>query len=239
MFIFVGLALLLMALITVLRFVLDGKLPDDEQEFMSGYVGLISLLVIIGVSLLCAPAIASEFEERTGLLMFPRPMKKTSFFIGKLLACYIVCGGIIVIYYAISIVLSILSTGGVYFATFGSLGLALLFMMGAGGFAFLISAVFKKGSTAVIVTIAVLLMIFNIIDTTLMIFNIEPVFSLTYAGLDVSNIVDGLSTTTFPPGFGIDGTFYYPTHAMAVSIMAVWAVVTTTLSVLLFRRREF
>ncbi|MCL2143583.1 MAG: ABC transporter permease [Methanomassiliicoccaceae archaeon] len=240
MFIFIGLAMLLFALITVLTIVLDGKLPGDPKTFIQEYLGLVSLLMIIGVSLFCAPLIASEFEERTALLMFPRPLKKTSFFLGKMIASYIVCGGIIAIYYVVCIVLSLINTGGVYTATFGSLGMALLFMLGAGGFALLISSVFSKGSTAIIVTIAILLLIFNIIDGTLSLFNIEPVFSLTYAGIDISNIVDGISTyENYIPQLDRTITTYYPSHGLAVSIIAIWAAVTTFLSLLMFRRREF
>ena len=240
MLIFIGLTVLLFALITVLNLILDGKLPKDPQEFIRQYVFLVFLLIIIGVSLFCAPAIASEFEERTALLMFPRPMKKTSFFIGKMAAAYIVCGGIIAAYYAVCMVLSLINTGSIYPATYTSLGIALLFMLGAGGFSLLISSAFKKGSTAVIVTIAVLLLIFNIIDSMLSLFNIEPVFSLTYAAIDIVNVIEGLSTYTLPvPELGRSITVFYPTRTMAVSIMIIWAVVTTTLSALLFRRREF
>ena len=239
MLIFIAIGVLLLALITALNIILEGHLPKDPKEFMQNYVGLITLFIIIGVSLFCAPAIASEFEERTALLMFPRPMKKTTFFIGKMTACYIVCGLIILGYYLVAMILSVLNTGTVYPNTFGSIGLAMLFMLGTGGFALLISSIFRKGSTAVIVTIAVLLLIFNIVDSMLMIFDIEPVFSITYAGLDVSNIIDGKVTTSFPPGFGISGTFFYPTHTLAVSIMAIYASVATAIAAFLFARREF
>ncbi|MDR0334351.1 MAG: ABC transporter permease [Methanomassiliicoccaceae archaeon] len=243
MLIFIAIAVILFALMTALVIILDGKLPDDPTEFMKQYLAIVIIMIIIGTSLICAPAIASEFEERTALLMFPRPMKKTSFFIGKVLACYIVCGAVIVLYYLICIVLSFICTGGLDLNTFGSLGMALLFMMGAGGFGLLMSSMFKKGSTSIIVTILVLLLVFySMIDGLLIMFEVEPFFSLTYAGLDILNFVagdpTGIQIIETPMG-PVEMMFYYPSHALAVSVMATWAIVTTALAALLFRRREF
>ena len=72
MYIFVGIAVLMLVLITALCLLLDGKLPDTPKEFMETYLMLADLMIIIGVSLFCASTIAAEFEERTALLMFPR-----------------------------------------------------------------------------------------------------------------------------------------------------------------------
>ena len=239
MLIFVIIAALMFSLITALFMIMDGKLPDEPKEFIESYISMVSMLIIIGVSLFCASAIASEFEERTALLMFPRPMKRTSFFIGKALACYIVCGAIICIYYALCMILSLMSTGSVYPATFGSLGLAILYMLGTGGFALLLSTMFRKGSTAIIITIFVLLLIFNIIDGMFYMFNIEPVFSITYAGADILNIIDGHVTEVVPIGGGMTITAYYPTHELAISLMIVWATVTTAISAFIFSKKEF
>ena len=240
MFVFIGLAVLVMALITVLSIYLDGSLPGDPTELASMYLGFVSLLIIIGVSLFCAPTIAAEFEERTALLMFPRPIRKTSFFLGKVLACYIICGLIIGLYYLIIIILSLANTGSVDTNLFLSLGYAILFMIGTGGFALLLSSLLKKGSTAVIITIAVLLLVFNIIDGMMMLFHVEPLFSITYAGLDISNIVDGRVTELLEfPEFDLSISNYYPAHNVSAFIMMAWASVTTMLSALLFHRREF
>ena len=240
MLVFSAIAVLLFILITALSFVLDGKLPDDPKEFMARYVNMMSLLVILGVSLFCASAIASEFEERTALLMFPRPIKKTSFFTGKVLACYAVCGGIIALYYAVCMLFCFAYTGGLDATAFASLGFAILFMLGAGGFALLISSVSRKGSMAVVITIATLLLVFNIVDSMCFVFHVEPVFSITYASIDILNVIEGKVTTILDfPAFGISIANYYPAHWLSVSIMSIWFVVTTVLAALIFKRREF
>ncbi|MCL2712773.1 MAG: ABC transporter permease [Methanomassiliicoccaceae archaeon] len=243
MMIFVSIAVLLFVLITALNIIFEGGLPKDPTKFMEGYVSIIDLMLIIGVSLFCASTIAAEFEERTALLMFPRPMKRTSFFIGKVLACYIVCGAILIAYYILCMLLSILNTGSVDTNTFGSLGMALMFMLGAGGFALLMSSLFKKGSTAVIVTIASLLLILQIVSGILETFGHEPAFSVTYAAKDIANYISGEVTqsSSFPmPGGGeFNLSVFYPSHLMAFSIMATWAVITTVLSAYLFSKKEF
>jgi ABC-2 type transport system permease protein len=238
MFVFSGIAILIFVLITALHLIFDG-LPNDSEEFIVSYVGMVNLMVILGVSLFCASAIASEFEERTALLMFPRPIKKTSFFTGKVLACYAVCGGVIALYYAVCMVFCLAYTGGLDATAFASLGYALLFMLGAGGFALFISSVSGRGSIAVVITIATLLLVFNIIDGMFFMFNVEPVFSITYAAVDILNVIQGEVTSTWHLMDGMSITNFYPAHWLSITIMTTWFLVTTVLAALIFGRREF
>jgi len=243
MLIFVGIAAIIFVLLTALSFILDGKLPDEPKAFMELYVALMPIMIIIGVSLIFAPAIASEFEERTALLMFPRPMKKTTFFMGKLLSCFILCGAVVLLYYAVCIVGSLIIAGGLELKVFGSMGMALLFTAGTGGFALLMSSLFKKGSTSIIITVLILFLVFySMMDGMFIMFDVEPVFSITYAGMDILNFISGHPSglqTVNVMGVEMEMMYYYPTHVLAVSVMSVWAAVTITLSALLFRRREF
>jgi ABC-2 type transport system permease protein len=242
--ILIGIVAMMFTLTTVLIFALDGGLPSDKTEFMSAYTSFVSIMIIIAVSLICGSAIASEFEERTALLMFPRPMKRMTFFIGKALSSFIACGAVVMLYYGVCVLLSLLCTGGLDMNTFGSLGIAMLFILGTGGFALLMSSLFKKGTISIIVTILVLLLAFYmIIDSTMIFFEVEPTFSVTYAGMDIQNYIagrpSGLQTVEAMPGMEMDVMFLYPTHAMAASLCIAWFAVTTTISALLFRRKEF
>jgi ABC-2 type transport system permease protein len=235
--VFIGIAILMIALITLL-FLYDG-VPDDPTEFILWYTTFMSLLVIIGASLFCAPAIASEFEERTALLMFPRPMRKTVFLTGKMLACYIMCGIVIVMYYAVCMIMSLILTKGLDTNAFGSMGLALLFMLGTGGFAFMISSIFKKGSTSVVITIATLLLIFNIIDMMYGTFVGEPFFSVTYASTDIMAIISDKLYVTMEGGYTFTYTMDHLGTQAAIMVMTAWFAVTTAISAILFGRREF
>jgi len=231
MYIFILLAVLMIALTRLLLHYAGDLGPLGDMPDVAWYISSVDMLVIIGVSLFCAPAIASEFEERTALLMFPRPMRKTSFFMGKAAACYLVCGGIIILYYMMAVVMSLINGDSVVFSNlFTSMGLALLFMLGTGGFALLMSSILKKGSTAVIVTIAVLFMVFNMVDMMYDAFIGEPLFSITYAAGNILATIYG--------SLSIFGAIH-PTVFVSVCIMTAWAVVTTTISAILFGRREF
>ena len=243
-FIFTGIAGLVFLLITALNFIFDGSLPSDPQEFMNMYLSFVYIMVILGVSLFCASTIASEFEERTALLMFPRPIKKTSFFAGKVSACYIICGLIVILYYLVCMIVSVFATGSIDPNTFGSLGMALLYMLGAGGFALVMSSLFKKSSSAIIITIMILFMVFMIVDTVMITSSVEPVFSISYASQDILNFVSGDPTGIYDLdlssyGLNMTVTMANPTHALAAGICVIWAVVTTTISAILFKKREF
>ena len=239
--IFAIIAIAIFALITALYLGLASGFPDDPKEFMSSYLSFMFLFLIIGVSMFCASAIASEFDERTALLIFPRPMKRTSLFIGKALASYLAIGIVVLLYYLIIMVICLAKTGSVPASAFASMGMSMLFVLGAGGFALLMSTVFKKGLIAVIVTVITLfLVMWFIIDLMVApLSNIEPVFSITYGGGGITNVINGFETITQEvEGLGKVSTFY-PTNETAIAIMSVYAIVTTTLAALLFSRKEF
>ena len=63
---------------------------DKQDMMLSMYGGSLPFLILIGAVLFASYTIVSEFEERTYLLLFTRPIKKTSIFVGKFLACYFI-----------------------------------------------------------------------------------------------------------------------------------------------------
>jgi len=241
-------AIITMAILVLITAIYLGSaagFPEDPKEFMSSYVSLLFLFLIIGVSMFCASAIASEFDERTALLIFPRPMKRISLFIGKALASFIVIGIVILLYYSISMVLCLAKTGSVPASAFASMGMAMLFVLGAGGFALLMSTVFKKGLIAVIVTLLVLLLVMWFIVDLMVgpILNIEPVFSVTYGSGGITNVINGF--VSYSETFEIEGmgsvttSTFFPSNVTAIAIMSIYAIITTTLAALLFSRKEF
>lgn len=121
-YVMLGLMALLIILTTAIPPLMGFDLPSQSKEFMSGYVSWVSTLIIIAVTLFSAGALVSEFEERTGFLVFPRPVKRSTLFAGKYLASFLVCAALMVLYYLVSCILSLIFTGSVYFETIYSWG---------------------------------------------------------------------------------------------------------------------
>jgi len=232
--VFIGLMALILGLLTAMPYLLGDGLPSESKELMLFYISFSTILIILAVTLFAADSIASEYEYRTGLLLFPRPMKRESMFIGKFVASYLVSAAMILLFYISVFIISYAVTGEVISEGFTSLGMALLYILAATGFGFMLSAFMARGNTAAIMLFATLLLIFPIIDSVFMFAAIEPVFSLSYSGDAVYNAVAGL-TTQDSMGF----TIYYAQLSTAVPVLVAWTVLTAAIAVLKFKRREF
>lgn len=238
-YVMLGLMALIIILLTAVPPLLGYDLPSNDKSFIIQYLSFVNTLIVIAVTIFSSGALVSEFEERTGFLMFPRPVKRRTIFAGKYLASFLVCSTSIALYYLVSAILSLIFTGSVYFDILYSFGLALLFIISASGLAFLLSAVMQKGSTAAILTFATLFLIMPMLEGVMSFVNTDPFFMLNYAGGAVSNIINGFTTEVVSVGPGMTFTVYYPQAVISALVMIVWAVVTSALSVSFFNRREF
>ena len=249
-YVFSAIMLLVLFLMTALPYILGDGLPKDPMELMvgsgMGYISMISLFVIFGATLFASGALVSEFEERTALLTFTRPIKKESVFFGKMLASFLFTAAFILAYYLIVIVISLIVAGGVASGVATSIGISMLYILAVNAVALLLSAFLKKGSTAAIMTFILFLLIFQMLTGIMMVFGVEPVYDLTYASMAIDSSISGAVTTAITDNtgnvlvlFGREMYSYVPTVSLAVTIMAVWLIVATAIAMIQFKRREF
>ncbi|HIJ00364.1 MAG TPA: ABC transporter permease [Candidatus Methanomethylophilaceae archaeon] len=236
--VFLGLIVLLLVLQTAVPYLLDTTLPQDPKGLAEYYMSLVGTFIIIAATLFAADSLASEYEHRTGFLIFPQPMKRGSLFAGKFLASFLVSMLMVLIYYVVFFIISLYITGTVYLDTFVSLGLAALFVLAATGFGFFVSAFMNRGSTASILVFAALFLIFPIVDSILMFANYDPFFTLSQAGNAVYNAIAGIETYTMDAGMGMTITLYYPETNKSAVVLTVWAIVTTIIAAFRFKSRE-
>ena len=241
---YVILVAVIFALITFIPYLVGGSLGDTAGEVVSKYVGSISLLAIFAATLFASVTIVSEFEERTALILFTRPIKKTSIFIGKVIGCIALELTMIIVLYAFIALAMFVVGGGVSVKLLTSLGLALLYVFAASSVGIFISSVMKKGSTAAILTFFLLLLIIPIISAALGGAGIDSWFMLSNASDSISTCIpeyiDMLNNMIVHMGGGVimeplssDG------FVKAVSAMIGWSVVSLVLGWLAFIRREF
>lgn len=246
----IGLMVLMFLLFTAIGFLAEGGLTKDSKDLMSIYANGVMFLVILISTLMSAGALVSEFEDRTALIMFTRPVKKISIFTGKVVANFTITALIVAAYYGITTLFCLVWTGGVPSGILASFGFALLFGLATTGIALFFSAISKRSLIAAILTFFILLIMWMVVDNTLMVMKIEPVFTLTYAGIAIAAAISGATTQLItaedmfgpnPPPEWADFAFYnyVPDMTMAIGVMLAWFVVTILLSFLLFRRREF
>ncbi len=118
--------------------------------YMAGPLIALPIISMYITSNVCGSMLPREFNERTVYLSLPLPMSRFSFYIGKFLAGFTLCAGVVTAAYGISILLAMIvgHTDASYSgAMFGSLLVALTSTFAFCGFIYMLSASSKRGST--------------------------------------------------------------------------------------------
>lgn len=223
--IFTVLVVAILALMTAIPYIWgDGY--DSPNVLAQLFTTFVPLIVEIAVVLFTATSIVSEFEERTALILFTKPVKKSTIFLGKLIASLVVVYGFTLIYYAYIVILSLITQSFTIPSGLGtSLGLSLLGGFGCAGLAMLMSSFFKKGSTASIMTLVVVLLLLNTVSSMLYMFaQIDQIWAISSAFDYCCQIFDNSRVLTFET---------------ASIVMVAYGVLCNIAAYILFSRRDF
>jgi ABC-2 type transport system permease protein len=238
---------LLLVLILALPPLLGNEYNKSPDGYMSSFTSAntINLLIVIGATLFAGDAIVSEYQNRTGYLIFPNPVKKSVLFAGKFLASIIIVGGAVLIWYGVGMISGVAITGSVTVLAFYSLLLALLYSVACIGVGFFLSALMKGSTGALVFTFALLFMILPIVDNTVgAIGGVKPDVSLTFAGGVVNNVMqtpyptDGNMTVSIGNGQNLTLYTWVPGIVTSVVVMLGYFLVLSALTLVLFKRRE-
>jgi ABC-2 type transport system permease protein len=234
---------LVLALVTFLG-TYNNPDPHNAANFIGNYAGFANLLIVIGVTLFAGDAIVSEFQNRTGYLLFPNPVKRSSLYAGKFLASVAVLTFVIVVYYLVAIVIGLAYTGNFTELSIYSLLLAIMYGAAATGVAFLISSVLKTSTASLVMTFFTLLLILSLIASVFTLAGIKPDGELTFAGGTISDImqnpypVDSVGNITTGGGGSFQIHQFYPDVGLSVVVELIWLVATAVLGFVAFKRRE-
>lgn len=200
--------------------------PDTAEEFASMNLSFVNLLVVIAASLFAGDAVSSEFEERTGLLLFPTPQRHSTIFIGKYIGAVIPAMMVISIYYLTASVeiIGIYGISGLSIEMLKSFLVALIYTTSAVSVVFLFSSILERKITSTLLGFFSLMMVLPIISNVLQfIVEVEPWYIVTYsAGL----ITDVFASTTAMSG-SADSQFaqYSPDFYVGLAVMAVYTLI--------------
>jgi ABC-2 type transport system permease protein len=242
MVVMVGIAAALpVTLFLVLQY--EGVTADTSYGYASTYVTFVTILAALAATLFGADTLVGEFEQKTGYLLFPQPVSRTSVFLGKLLTAFTLSALTITVYYAILAGATQYVAGGLPIELSYSFLLALLYTTAALGVALFLSSALRTTTMASVLTFALLLFVLTILTQVLMFAGIRPDGSLSFAGGTIGDILTGPYPSAYPTDTVIrvmrrTRTEYVPAVGTSIAIMAAWVVVTVVLALLLFRRRE-
>ena len=229
---------LVLLLITALPPLLGNSYAKTADEFINSYVMFVTTLIVIGATLFAGDAIVSEFQGRTGYLLFPNPVKRWTLLAGKFIASVAAMFAVLIIYYGVALAMGLAITGG--FSTLGveSLLIAMLYSVAALAVGYLVSSLMKGSTGALILTFALFLFILSIVTQVLSLGDVDPWFILTFAGQTVGNIIGISSAGGTGNGSGLTTNTFVPDIGVSIGVMIAYTAGALLLSYFFFNRRE-
>jgi len=241
-------------LVYILQLIPGYLLSDTQADFFSGGLNFISFITLFAACLFFSGIICSEFNKRTGFIVFPK-INKYKLIIGKYLGNLILVISIVTVYYFILGLFGLYYYGGpINIRLFYSYGFAVLYIIALSSFVTLFSSFMKNVNVTIIITLIILLIGFNIADQIVtLIFKdaFEPLYSLSYLGFLITNVllnpfpdpryVEFSFGGMGPMGFGGEFTFgswLTPSIGVGTTLLVVYIVVFFLLAALLFKRRQ-
>jgi ABC-2 type transport system permease protein len=198
---------------------------NSADEFASTSLMFMTFLIIISGAMFAGDAISSEFEKKTGLLVFPTPQKRVSIFAGKYLAALAATLLIVSIYYLVVTVevIGLFGAGEVPMALLKSYFLAALYASSAVSIIYFFSSVFKKTTMSTLIGFFFLFMVLPIFSVIFMVGKIEPWFIVTYSAGLITNVLGAISIGAGRGDSSINN--FQPHLAVGIVVMFVYTVV--------------
>lgn len=217
---------------------------NPSLPFYSAFwASFVTLVTLISVAFFGGDAISGEFQNKTGYFLIPNPVRRSAVYVGKYFAALAAASLILGLFAVIA-----LADGVYFFGTaipyqFGeSVLLAWLNLVTVLALAFMFSSLFKSSSISILMTVILLLFVFNVLDTIVAtIAGIEPWFSITYAAGIITNVLQDpypLAKVTVNAG-PFTTTVFHPTVPEGLLILGAYFVLMASLGLWLFERKEF
>ncbi len=219
-----GISLFIALIFSFLPFLIGGDFPDNGVAFFNSNLGFIGMLIVIVAAIFAGDVISSEFEKKTGLLLFPTPQRRGTIYVGKFIAALIpVLLSVGIYYLATSIsVVAIYGFGDLPIEALYSFLIALVYSTSIVAVIYFFSSFMKRSITSSLVGFFLIIMIFPIISAILNAAGIEPWFILTYSG-DLITTVLNATTESFGPG-GHMAASSEPDTVIGLIIMGVYTL---------------
>jgi ABC-type transport system involved in multi-copper enzyme maturation permease subunit len=214
----------------VLPKVMSKDLVEDPLALIELNLGSVNLLVIISAAVFMGSAVSGEIQNKTALLLFPTPQKRTSILLGKFLAAVLATWVITLLYYTITTV----EAGAVYgfrnipLEVLESLGISLLYGISVISFMFLLTGFMKRSITAIITGILSYFMVLPLVSSVLQGIDVEPWFVVTYSAGLITDVLGATGDAGFGPGKHMAVPGFEPDLGLGILVMAIYSLVLFT-----------
>ncbi|MCK5773356.1 MAG: ABC transporter permease [Thermoplasmata archaeon] len=235
----VGISLFIALIFSFLPFMVGGDFPDTGIAFFNNNLGFVGMLIVIVAAIFAGDVISSEFEKKTGLLLFPTPQRRGTILVGKFIAALIPVLLSVGLYYLITSISVVIIYGfaDLPIEALYSFLIALLYSTSIVSVIYFFSSFMKRSITSSLVGFFLIMMIFPIISMIMNAAGVEPWFILTYSGDLITNVLD-VTTENFRPGGGMREELSEPDMLLGLIMMAGYALAGSVGGFVLAMRRR-
>ena len=210
---------------------------ESALALLRPFLASAPLIAAIAATVLCTETLSEEFERGSGYITFTKPVRRETVFAGKFLSGFLVSLIVLAVYYALTFAICAALAGEVPARALAAVPLAVLYLFAVTGVCMLFSALAPKGSMAMMA--AFLLMVVLQIFMQNVSFSTEPWYSLGYECGILGDYPLGNQTEFDVDVFGnARAEDYVPDVSIACVVMAVYALISTSLAVTVFRYRN-
>jgi ABC-type transport system involved in multi-copper enzyme maturation permease subunit len=218
---------------------LKSSFPQQAKEWASSFLSFSSFLVIIVGTFFAGDAIASEFEQKTGYIIFANPVKRASLVAGKFAAALISALLTIGFYYLIGTGAMIGIYRSVPVETAASFAYATLYLCCVLGFTFLFSALLKGSMGATLLSFFTFFLILSIVSEVISLVGVEPWFLPNYASGMITQVINPQKDTVITvPNSSLKIYTFYPKYPISIIVLVLYFTATLALAIMITRRKQ-
>jgi len=216
----------------------DIDYADTPNGFANNNLGFVSLLILISGALFAGDAVSSEFEKKTGLLLFPTPQKRTSIYMGKYVAALIATIFIVTLYYLITVLemAQIYGVSGIEIEVVKSYFIATLYAASVISLIFFFSCILKGTISSTLIGFFLLMMIMPITSAVLTIADVEPWFLVTYSAGLITSILGFVAPLHGPRED--ENPAFQPELITGIFVMLAYALFFFFISIMIANRKR-
>ncbi len=170
-------------------------LMDGYPESVSLMATLLSIgpsMAVIGAIFFSGDAIAGEFENKTGFMLFTNPVKKTTIVFGKYIASFLAVAILVIFAYIVVCVSLLIIYQTIPAETAQSFGLCLLYGATVVAVTFLFSSLSKGAMGATVITLVLIMVISGIVESVLMLAGQPYWYLISTAGDSITMVYGGI-----------------------------------------------
>lgn len=220
----------------------DSGVVNDYQIF----VNFVLTLSLVNVIMFGGDSLTNDFENKTGYTLFINPISRTSFLFAKFVAASIAITSFNIMFYILASIFSYAKHSAIPENVLLSLVFASLFSIGLLSTSFALSSLFKRSNMSNIAFIFLWFIVMGLIEYFLVLAEIKPWWSLTYA----AGIIIYIFEVPYPkdsvidipsllvPGQSQTIVNLIPEVNLSIGVFLMYTIIGLMISVLFYKRKQ-